>query len=148
MKRLFVLALTPLFALPAFAEAEIVDCSGLESVRNVVLPLADGTRTFANGKIRIWHIDTGGEPACCSSHLAIIAPHPEDELGYQQCVRLSDGGSLGFQWLSVKNIQASYDAGKGLLLNVPVERYINGVDSHKLTIGVRINQATGAIVVE
>ena len=123
-------------------------CSGLESVYNVVEPVEQATRTFASGKIRIWHVDTGGEPVCCSSHLVIIAPDPNEELTQTQCVRLSDQGSLGFQWIEFKDISASYDPAKGLLLSVPVERYNDGNEGLKDTIDLRINQATGAVVIE
>ncbi len=132
----------------AFAEPTISQCGGSTRVDAIVEPWSQATRTFANGKIRIIALDTA-EPACCSFHLAIIAPNPGDEMGLRQCVTLNDGGEwTGFQAVSVKNTRSSYDAGRGLLLSVPVERYIDGIRSTKLTVDVRINQATGAITIE
>ncbi len=130
------------------AGAEIVACDGLESVDAIAGELQNSTRTFARGKIRLWHIDTGGEPVCCSSHLVIVAPTPDEELGGLQCKRLSSQGSLGFQWLNLPAIKSSYHAGKGLLISVPVEYYNDGNAGIKRTINVRINQATGGIIVE
>lgn len=133
----------------AQADASIAQCAGPDSVQNVMEPWSDATRTFANGAIRIIHLDTGGEPVCCSSHLAILAPNPEDELGFRQCKLLSDGAEfMGFQFIDLKGIRSSYNAAKGLLLSVPVERYVDGIKSNKAVIKVRINQATGAITLE
>ncbi len=132
----------------ALAEPTISQCGGQARVDAIVEPWSQATRTFANGKIRIIALDTA-EPACCSFHLAIIAPNPEDELGLRQCVTLNDGAEwTGFQSVSVSNTQSSYDPGRGLLLSVPVERYIDGIRSTKLIVDVRINQATGAITIE
>ncbi len=133
----------------AFAEASIETCEGPSSIANVTYPWNEATRTFANDKIRIVTVDTGGEPACCSAHLVILAPDPEDELGNQQCKILSDGQQWqGFQFVDIRNMKSGYDAAKGLLLSIPVERYVDGVKSNKAIVDVRINQATGSIVVE
>lgn len=130
------------------AGGEIVQCTGLERVDTIAGMPHDATRTFANDKIRLWHIDTYGEPVCCSSHLVIIAPDPNDEITERQCVRLSDRGSIGFQWIDLKGITSSYSSSKGLLLSVPVERYNDGITGVNDIINVRINQATGLIRLE
>ena len=73
----------------AWAEARIAECEGWPlNVRNIVEPFDQSTRTFANGNIRILHIDTGGEPVCCSSHLVILAPNPAEEEQFVALVRL------------------------------------------------------------
>lgn len=133
----------------AFADASIETCEGPSSVANVTYPWNEATRTFANERIRIVTVDTGGEPVCCSAHLVILAPDPNNELGDWQCKILSDGGQWrGFQFVDIKGVKSSYIASKGLLLSVPVERYIDGIKSNKAIIDVRINQATGSIVIE
>ena len=145
---LIISAITMVGALQAAAEPAISNCGGPARVDAIVEPWSDATRTFANGKIRIIALDTA-EPACCSFHLAIIAPDPENELGLRQCVALNDGSEwTGFQFVDVKGTQSSYDPGRGLLLSVPVERYIDGTRSSKFVVDVRINQATGAITIE
>ena len=137
------------FSFPVSAAPILLDCDGPAHVSSVAEPWKDATRTFANGVIRVVWVDTGGEPACCSSHLVILAPDPEDELGNRKCRILSDGAQwLGFQSVDVSGIKSSYDAGKGLLLSVPIERYIDGIKSNKSSVGVRINQANGIISIE
>ena len=150
MIRKSVLALVTSFLVaPAFAAPVLLDCSGPGGIDSVMEPWQDSTRTFANGAIRIVWLDTGGEPACCSSHMGILAPDPNDELGFRQCKILSDGAKwTGFQFVNIKGVTSSYDASKGLLLSVPVERYIDGIKSKKAVIDVRINQATGSITLE
>ena len=136
----------------AWAEARIAECEGWPlNVRNIVEPFDQSTRTFANGNIRILHIDTGGEPVCCSSHLVILAPNPAEEEQFRICKLLTDGDvGNGFLDVNIKGIKSSYSPSKGLLLSVPVLRYNfeDGVNNHKATIDVRINQATGAITIE
>ena len=143
------LASSWVFAFQANAEPRLNNCDWPANARNIVEPWSDYSRTFANGNIRIAHVDTDGEPACCSSHLLILAPDPKNELGGRSCNLLSDGGSgTGFQYLSVAGTTAKYDPAKGLLITVPVERYIDGQKSGKATITVRINQATGGVTIE
>ena len=133
----------------AWAEPGFSQCSGgVARIDAIVEPWSDNTRTFANGKIRIVHLDTA-EPACCSFHLGILAPNPADEPYPFQCVTLNDGAEwTGFQAIHFADIEASYDPGLGLLLSVPAERYIDGLKSTPLTLRVRINQATGSITLE
>lgn len=151
MRSLLVAALSvsALIAPHAFAAETLMECKGPAHIQNIIEPWQDATRTYANGKIRVIWLDTGGEPVCCSSHLAILAPNPKDEQGYRQCRVLNDGQEyMGFQFIDLKGITSSYDASKGLLLSIPVERYIDGIKSKKAVIGVRINQATGDIAIE
>lgn len=156
MMRKLILSLLSIFvmaamAVPAVAQSGIHECSWVSQARNIVEPWAEHTRTFANGKIRIAHLDTGGEPVCCSSHLLIIAPDPNDEQGYNQCRVLSGGAEdpgQGFLWIRFEQISASYDPARGLLLSVPVRRYVDGLNDTEGLVEVRINQATGAITIE
>ncbi len=149
LKRCFITLCAILVAGPAMAEASLMECDGPAGVADVVEPWEQSTRTFANGLIRIVHVDTGGEPACCSSHMVILAPDPNDELGLRGCRILSDGQKFtGFQSVDVPGVASSYDAALGLRLSVPVERYIDGIQSSKATVHVRINQATGVISLE
>ncbi len=147
----FIAALC-ILASPATAQEAISDCDWPASLRNIVEPWESHTRTFANGKIRIAHVDTGGEPVCCSSYLAILAPTgSEIELESRQCKLLTDGPEMsGFNWIAFDSITASYDPGLGLLLSVPVERYDFAGDGTTIpaTVGIRINQASGEIYTE
>ena len=128
----------------------ILDCPNeLASVRNIVEPLRDSTRTYGNGSTRILHLDTGGEPACCSSYLAILAPDPKSELGDRQCkVLASNAHGLGFMSISMLDVSSAYDSTKGLLLTIPVKLYKDGITSVTTYIKVRVNQSSGDVVLE
>src|SRR5215813_6366189 len=72
-----------LLALGSVARAaEVGPCNDLDRISYLV----GQTKSYAEGKIRIAHVDTDGEPVCCSSHLLILIPSPD--LG-SQCFALS-----------------------------------------------------------
>ena len=141
-------------SLAASAQATISECDWPANLRNIVEPWDKHTRTFANGNIRIAHVDTDGEPVCCSSYLAILAPSGSDvALESRQCRLLTNGNQIsGFSWIRFQDITASYDAGLGLLISVPVDRYdFEGQSTSGTvpdTVHIRINQATGDIYTE
>ncbi|MEP0521227.1 MAG: hypothetical protein ABJO09_16690 [Hyphomicrobiales bacterium] len=149
-----VVATTAILLSDAIAQEAISQCDWPANLRNIVEPWEQNTRTFANGNIRIAHVDTGGEPVCCSSYLAILAPTGSEEvLDSRQCALLTDGEQLsGFTWIDFPSITASYDPGQGLLLTVPVERYdFQGTQNGGTLPGIvniRINQANGNITTE
>ena len=127
-------------SLPAAAQ-EMRPCEGYEvNARNVVW--SDPSRTFANGAIRLIHLDTGGEPACCSSHLMVTYPSPEEP--YDLCALISAREGLGWQWLSLSRADASYDPATGLTVRVPASEY-GEVHATPLSVAVTINQQTGEI---
>ena len=125
----------------------IFDCDELMRADTIVEPWHENTRTFANGKIRIAHLDTAGEPVCCSSHLLVILK-PQSLDGKCLVVRQSDG--MGYNWLDFKNIQSTYDPSLGVGLSVPVFEYDpeTGAATGPQVIRLRINQATQHISVE
>jgi hypothetical protein len=104
----------------AAGAAEVGSCENLDRVSFLVSPV----KTFSNDKIRIAHVDTDGEPVCCSSHLLVFIPSPE--IG-SQCFAISDTaskeGQRGFSNIVFKQIKASYDPNRGLLLTVPYTLY-------------------------
>lgn len=156
MKKLLFILFLLFYAMSARATATVIstasliDCAdGPSSIHNIVEPLNESSRTYANGAVRVIHLDTGGEPACCSSYLAILSPNPNDELGNRQCKLLaSDKHGLGFMDIVIKRIDSSYDSSKGLLLSVPVLLYGEGDATIKNSVDIRINQTSGAIVLE
>jgi hypothetical protein len=102
--------------------AQVGPCNDLDRLSYLV----GQTKSYSEGKIRTAHVDTDGEPVCCSSHLLVIIPSPE--IG-SQCFAVSqkaatDSGSpLGFSNIEFNRIKASYDRDRGLLLNVPYTLY-------------------------
>jgi hypothetical protein len=102
--------------------AEVGPCNDLDRISMLV----GQTKSFAQGKVRIAHVDTDGEPVCCSSHLLVLIPGPE--IG-SQCFAVSQKATTGsesqrgFSNIGFGQIKASYDAQRGLLLNVPYTLY-------------------------
>ena len=115
-------------------------------------PWSTESRTFANGAIRVAHLDTGGEPVCCPSHLMILSPGGEPPEDYRVCHMVSARAEApaGFLFVDVPGITSSYDPKLGLLLSVPTRTYENPNDGSysEGSFAVRINQATGAVTLE
>jgi hypothetical protein len=112
-----------LIVLRSVAEAaELGPCNDLDRISNLV----GQTKSYTEGKIRIAHVDTDGEPVCCSSHLLVFIP--SREIG-SQCFALSQKaakgseGQLGFYSIEFNRIAASYEPHRGLLLKVPYRLY-------------------------
>ncbi|WP_068301251.1 hypothetical protein [Pararhodobacter sp. CCB-MM2] len=142
-------------ALPLAATAQVIgDCQWAATASNIVEPWSETTRTFANGAIRVAWVDTGGEPACCSSHLMILSPSGDgsDEPVFRMCHEASARPNEGFYSVDVPGITASYDPAKGLLLSVPVGHWHQGIEQGQPPIWermeIRINQSTGEVRVE
>jgi len=153
MKRLALAAACA--ALPLGATAQVIaDCDWVGTAANIVEPWADHSRTFANGAIRVAVVDTGGEPACCSSHLMILSPSGDGTMDpiYRQCHVASAREGWGFYGVDVARITASYDPARGLLLSVPVDHWHEGIDQGRPPIEermeIRVNQSTGAVTAE
>src|SRR5215470_19724831 len=99
--------LVALFVAASAAEAaEVGPCDGLDRVSFLV----GQTRSYAEGKIRIAHVDTDGEPVCCSSHLLVFIP--SREIG-SECFAVSQdaatgaGSARGFSNIEFTRIKAS-----------------------------------------
>ncbi len=133
----------------AASAAEVGPCNELDRISNLV----GQTRSFSEGKIRIAHVDTDGEPVCCSSHLIVIIP---DEPAGSQCFAVSqraakseDDHPLGFSNVGFNQIKASYDPKRGLLLSVPYTLYNDGKPGKARTTRVRVNlQGEGSVRIE
>ncbi|MFC4214668.1 hypothetical protein ACFP4H_04500 [Pseudophaeobacter arcticus] len=124
-------------------------CDWVASAANLVEPWAETSRTYGDGAVRIALLDTGGEPACCSSHLLILSPDPEYG---QACHVLSDRQGTGFRQVFLEQSNSRYDAGKGLLVTIPVGRFdpdTGGVDPASIQpVSIRINQSSGQLALE
>jgi hypothetical protein len=132
----------------AATAAEVGPCGDLDRISNLV----GQTRSYAKGDIRIAHVDTGGEPVCCSSHLLVLIP--SDEIGTQcfavsQKAATADASARGFSNIDLSRIKASYDAKRGLLLTVPYTLY--NLDDRRGTPGstnVRVSVSRGNVTIE
>ena len=150
---LIAAALLPVAPAMAQVVTDCADAGFIASPANIHEPWAEHSRSFANGAIRIAMLDTGGEPACCSSHLLVLSPAggPDDPM-YRACRVISGADGMGFYWVDIPGTSASYDPARGLLLSVPVSHWLGeGTDDSVSVVErmeVRINQARGTVEVE
>jgi hypothetical protein len=147
-----LIALSSAFASPALIAlasvanaAEVGPCDGLDRISNLV----GQTKSYSGGKIRIAHVDTDGEPVCCSSHLLVFIPSPE--IG-SECFAVSQKAASGsesprgFSNIEFNRIKASYDSQRGLLLTVPYTLYSQGGRGTPAIAMVRVNLANKGFV--
>jgi hypothetical protein len=130
----------------AASAAEVGPCGNLDRIGFLV----GQTKSFSNGKITIAHVDTHGEPVCCSAHLLVFVPGPD--IG-SQCFAVSQeaaGGQRGFDSIEFSKITSSYDPRRGLLLNVPYTLYDpNGGRGTPGTVTVRVDlSGKGSVKIE
>lgn len=103
--------------------------------------------SFAQGSVRLFNMDTYGEPVCCSSHLVIYLP--EQEPFASRCFHVAASAEgLGFVGLNLKNIKASYDSKTGLALQVPFGFYTEEGTSKYKVHTLLINQKNLTVIVK
>jgi hypothetical protein len=141
MRSLALAAAMVLAAWPAGA-AIVRDCdTGEARADNLMMPPAQSIRTFANGAVRLMWLDTI-EPACCSSHLMVTLPAPE-ELGLV-CVLISRGEWMGYGGFDLPRAQATYDPATGLTVQVPANIW-NGEEMPPVWLTLTVNQGAGTV---
>ena len=132
----------------AATAAEVGPCNELDRISNLV----GQTKSYSEGKIKIAHVDTDGEPVCCSSHLLVFIPSPE--IGSQcfavsQTAAKADGSASGFSNIEFSKIKSSYNAKRGLLLEVPYSLYNDGKRGKPGSTKVRVNlTGDGSVTIE
>ena len=147
MRSLFAAAALLAAAIPVTA-AEVRECDFAASLQTLVEPWEKNIRSYYNGQVRVARVDTGGEPACCSTHLLIMIPSKDEPAEGRVCKVVGDKGTTGYQDIAIDKIKTSYDAKRGLLISFPFKRYIDGV---KFTPGVgrvRVNLQAATVKVE
>ena len=114
------LAATALATGPA-AAVVVESCEGVATVENIAEPWEANAKSFYKGEVRLAVVDTGGEPACCSTHLMVLyTEDPGDEPPYRACKMVSDQPGRGFSDVEFKTLKATYDPAAGLTVSVPV----------------------------
>jgi hypothetical protein len=98
--------------------APLEDCGDLNRVTLVPDPIAENSRSFLSGKVRVTTVDTGGEPVCCSAHALIEVVNEE---GAGECFILS-----GYVWVYSDRAVLIEAEGKTQHLFVPVQYYPHG----------------------
>lgn len=120
-------------AFAAHAQAITVrDCDGTtDSARNIVEPWEQSSRLYYNKLVRITHLDTGGEPVCCSSHLMVTFPSAgQDEPVYAECKLIGTKDGAGFLSIDFAKLSAKYDPKTGLTISFPYTTYNDSGDNH------------------
>jgi hypothetical protein len=144
-----VLTAAAALALAACAQAVTVrDCDGTtDSARNIVEPWERSTRQYYDKLVRVTHLDTGGEPVCCSSHLMVTFPSAgQDEPVYAECKLVGTGEGTGFLSIDFAKLTAKYDAKTGLTMTFPYTTYNpDSVDHPSGVAKLRLNLKTGEL---
>jgi hypothetical protein len=132
MRNFVVTGLMALAGAQAALAVSVRDCDGAtDSVRNVVEPWEGSTKQFYNKLVRVVHVDTGGEPVCCSSHLAVIYPSPgQEEPVYTDCKLVGSKDGMGFLSIGFNSLTAKYDARTGLTITFPYTTYNDSGENH------------------
>jgi len=145
--RAFVAGLAALLLSGTAHAAAVVDCDWAAEARNIVEPWEKNTRTFYNGQVRVAHLDTGGEPACCSAQLLVIYPDHSDMNTQGSCKLVRQRADAGFASIDFAGLRSSYDAKKGLLIVIP---YTTMNDDKPVpgSAKVRVDLDKGSIIVE
>lgn len=133
--------------------ATVRDCDGVtDAAYNIVEPWEANSKTFYQGKVRVAWLDTGGEPACCSSHLLVMFyVESNDEPPSLVCRVVSADGKSGFAGIDFTSLKSSYDPRKGLLLTFGYTAFPPGGEGTTPGHGsarVRMNLASGAVRLE
>lgn len=124
---------------------EIKDCaqSGI-GINTLVAPVAENNRSFYNGKVNIYKVDTI-EPACCSAGLAIVLPDVASEIGDTKCVSITGLGGV-----DVKNATSTYNPSTGLTVILPTSAYDpeTGRQNPSKALSLKINLKDSSVQVE
>ncbi|RWP58623.1 hypothetical protein [Mesorhizobium sp.] len=119
-------------------------CNGLSEACacNIVFPADNNTKSYANGDIKLIHLNTHGEPAGGASHL-LVAFHQH---GSHICVLISygDGSGPSFGNIDLTAAHSQYDPASGLEVSMPVSVF-DGNDFEQKTLVIVVNQQTGTI---
>ncbi len=136
---------TALSATAAAAGPAIESCEGHPAglVINLIEPLTETTRLYANGRVRVIAIGSG-EPACCGIYIAVLHP---DRDGLRTCTAVSQNTREG--WSAVRfdpDRDATYDPLTGLDVPMLVTPF-DGTDFVDRSLMLRIDQVRGTVAV-
>ena len=140
-----------LFACASPAAAVTVRaCDGItDQAMNIVEPWSANSWAFYQGKVRVAVLDTGGEPACCSSHLLVMFPDDQSPGGGLVCRIVSDNGSNGFAEIDARSVRGAYDPRRGLQVSFGYSYFPRGGEATRRGVAkVRINLARKTVAVE
>jgi hypothetical protein len=104
-------------------------------------------RTFSQGAVRVFEMDTYGEPACCSSHLIVYFPAKTEPM-MARCFHIaSNEDGLGFSAVDLAKAKSSYNPKDGLTLRMPFTFYVDGIKDIQRSAEVVINRDKETVIV-
>lgn len=104
-------------------------------------------KVFANGYIRLFHVDTQ-EPVCCSSHLVVYLTSQETPT-QSQCFHVASNiEGTGFQSTDLAKVKTSYNAASGLSLQLPLFFYNDTGISSRKNFTLVINQKNQTVLIQ
>lgn len=102
---------------------------------------------YSNNAIRVFSVDTNGEPVCCSSHLVIYMADRNEPSN--KCFHIaSSAEGYGVSGINLSRASTSYNARTGLTLDLPVLFYNPEGSSKEKRFKLIMNQATQTITVK
>lgn len=134
------------------AALSVRPCDGVTDLAmNIVEPWSGHSWSFYQGRVRVAVLDTGGEPACCSSHLLVMFFDEDEPGGEVVCRIVSDTSERGFAGIDPKTVKSAYDPARGLQVSFGYSVFPEGGDGSTSKPGVgrvRINLARKTVAAE
>jgi hypothetical protein len=134
------------------AAVTVRPCDGsTDLAMNLVEPWEGHSWAYYGGRVRVAVLDTGGEPACCSSHLLVMFADEDEPGGGMVCRIVSNDGSTGFAGIDPRSLRTAYDARRGLLVSFGYSYFPPDGDGSATQAGVgrvRINLAHKTVTAE
>ncbi|WP_143128611.1 hypothetical protein [Rhodobacter sp. JA431] len=104
----------------------------------LVLPVGENIRSYANGDIRLAHLNTFYEPAAGASHV-LVSVRSKDSPIFQGTL-ISYGETVSFSEVDLMRASSRYDPKTGLNLQIPV-RVFDGQGFVDRTLEVNVDQS-------
>lgn len=127
--------------------AEVGECGELNRIENLVDPV----KSYADGAIKLAHVNIE-EPVCCASHLLVIT---QNDAASQQCFAVSqtaagnDNGPRGYSSIDLSKVRSSYDPKLGRLFRVTFYEYDDGKRTKPQVVNIRVDlSGEGSVRVE
>lgn len=109
------------------------------------------SKTFSKGAVRLYQMDTYGEPVCCSGHLIVMIPDKKAEIGGVKCFEvqaLRGGYAGGFLGTNLSRAAAKYDPKTGLSINLVFSLYNDEGPGRQVPATLVVNQATETVMLK
>jgi len=140
--RLISFTVTACIFLSTQGSAQIVQsCTEFgQASLDVVAPVTENSRDFANGKTNISVISNGDDKG--KLHVLVMSP-PYDDAGFPTCQVISDITNTGFKKVLMPMLEVEYDPTTGLKFDLPVEPM--GEEAKTVRLMMTLNQANGKL---